>query len=63
MDKADARASRTNSYAGTWVKYVRTWFYGGSSNGRLAVNVDKHTKLGVYATSDKCHGKFTASSP
>ena len=58
-NKAYTRASPTNSYAGSWTFPVNRTFYGGQTNGRIVVNVDKHTQLGSYVTGDECHGHYT----
>ncbi len=60
-DRAYTRVSKTNSYAGGWTRRVERWFYRGQRNGRLVVNVEKHTQLGSYATGDECHGKLAVA--
>jgi hypothetical protein len=51
--------SRTNPYAGTYFLPVQRWWFGGSTTGKLLVNIDKHAQKGAFELGDDCHGIFT----
>jgi len=58
---AQYKRTASSSYAGSYTVTVNKKFVGGATNGRLIVNVDKHSQWVSYTLGSDCHGVLTVT--